>query len=159
MKTKIYKLTRWLCTLLLGVLGFTSCEKDKENIGDLPSAYGCPTADYLYVGVVTDQAGNPIKGIKVKLNGYRSDGKGGSIEMTTYETDSNGSYSTEISKGLTYQMQSITYTDIDGADNGGEFESQTVKLTDMDKLQLRKGEGWYNGVFKLSAEVKLKNKE
>ena len=56
-------------------------------------------------------------------------------------------------------MQSITYTDIDGADNGGEFESQTVKLTDMDKLQLRKGEGWYNGVFKLSAEVKLKNKE
>ena len=45
MKTKLYKLTRWLCTLLLGVLGFTSCEKDEENIGDLPSAYGCPTAD------------------------------------------------------------------------------------------------------------------
>ena len=68
MKTKIYKLTRWLCTLLLGVLGFTACEKEDE-IGDTPAAYGTPTADYIFEGVVTDQAGNPIKGIEVQIDG------------------------------------------------------------------------------------------
>lgn len=155
MKTKIYKLTRWLCTLLLGVLGFTSCEKDEENIGDLPSAYGCPTADYLYVGVVTDQAGNPIKGIEVQIDGFF---ERGTLRTLKHETAADGTYFTDIYKECGF-VRSITYTDVDGEENGGEFESLTIKPDDMEKLKLRDGEGWYGGVFKLSAEVKLKNKE
>ena len=154
MKTKLYKLTRWLCTLLLGVLGFTSCEKEDE-IGDIPAAYGTPTADYIFEGVVTDQAGNPIKGIEVQIDGSF---ERGTLRTLKHETAADGTYFTDIYKECGF-VRSITYTDVDGEENGGEFESQTVKLTDMDKLQLRKGEGWYNGVFKLSAEVKLKNKE
>jgi putative lipoprotein (rSAM/lipoprotein system) len=80
------------------------------------------------------------------------------LRTLKHETAADGTYFTDIYKECGF-VRSITYTDVDGEENGGEFESQTVKLTDMDKLQLRKGEGWYNGVFKLSAEVKLKNKE
>ena len=155
MKTEIYKLTRWLCTLLLGVLGFTACEKD-EDINDLPCAYGTPTADYMFEGEVTDQEGNPIKGIEVKLNGYFYDHLS---EESNFETSSDGKYSTRIYKDANFRIKSLTFTDVDGAENGGEFESQTIKPDDMESLQLRKGEGWYNGVFKLTAEVKLKNKE
>lgn len=156
MKTKIYKLTRWLCALLLGVLGFTACEKDEENIGDLPSAYGTPTADYLFEGVVTDEAGNPIKGIEVQIDGSF---ERGSLRTLKHETAADGTYFTDIYKECGF-VRSITYTDVDGEENGGEFESLTIKASDMEELQLRKGDrDWYGGVFKLSAEVKLKNKE
>jgi putative lipoprotein (rSAM/lipoprotein system) len=154
MKTKLYKLTRWLCTLLLGVLGFTSCEKEDE-IGDTPAAYGTPTADYIFEGVVTDQAGNPIKGIEVQIDGSF---ERGTLRTLKHETAADGTYFTNIYKECGF-VRSITYTDVDGEENGGEFESLTIKPDDMEKLKLRDGEGWYGGVFKLSAEVKLKNKE
>ena len=154
MKTKLYKLTRLLCTLLLGVLGFTSCEKEDE-IGDTPAAYGTPTADYIFEGVVTDQAGNPIKGIEVQIDGFF---ERGTLRTLKHETAADGTYFTNIYKECGF-VRSITYTDVDGEENGGEFESLTIKPDDMEKLKLRDGEGWYGGVFKLSAEVKLKNKE
>ena len=154
MKTKLYKLTRWLCTLLLGVLGFTSCEKEDE-IGDTPAAYGTPTADYIFEGVVTDQAGNPIKGIEVQIDGSF---EMGTLRTLKHETAADGTYFTDIYKECGF-VRSITYTDVDGEENGGEFESLTIKPDDMEKLKLRDGEGWYGGVFKLTAEVKLKNKE
>ena len=154
MKTKLYKLTRLLCTLLLGVLGFTSCEKEDE-IGDTPAAYGTPTADYIFEGVVTDQAGNPIKGIEVQIDGFF---ERGTLRTLKHETAADGTYFTDIYKECGF-VRSITYTDVDGEENGGEFESLTIKPDDMEKLKLRDGEGWYGGVFKLSAEVKLKNKE
>ena len=53
-----------LCVAVLGVLGFSACSDDPEGHW---VAYGSPTADYKYMGTVTDEAGNPIEGINVVL--------------------------------------------------------------------------------------------
>lgn len=47
----------------LAALGFTSC----NGWGGQSVEYGTPTVSYHVTGQVTDEAGNPIPGIKVKV--------------------------------------------------------------------------------------------
>ena len=44
---------------------------------------------------------------------------------------------------------------MDGADNGGEFESKSVTV---DPVQIEKGKGWNTGVYKVESDVRLKKK-
>ena len=62
MKTKLSQLTQWLLTTVIALLGFSSCDPL-----DHPVMYGSPTADYKAEGVVTDEDGNPIEGIQIKV--------------------------------------------------------------------------------------------
>lgn len=95
---------------LLSILGFTGCEIISSDM------YGTPLADYIYTGNVTDAEGNPIQGIQVKVT---SD--------AIVSTDENGAFSATL-EGYSYPTSSITFSDIDGEENGGEFASKEVNL-------------------------------
>jgi len=49
--------------------------------------------------------------------------------------------------------------DIDGEDNGGEFQSDTIDIWDLPKKEVKKGSGWYEGKYEVTANIKLKLKE
>ena len=84
----IGKVIKWLCVAVLGVLGFSACSDDPESDS---VAYGSPTADYKYMGTVTDEAGNPIEGINVMINGAVNSTGNASLIL---KTDKDGKFST-----------------------------------------------------------------
>ena len=153
MKNFFVKLTKMLCVAVLGVMGFSACSDDP---GGGAVAYGSPTADYKYMGTVTDEAGNPIEGINVVMNGTIN---GTPLASLTLKTDKDGNFSTVYLRTPSTYFKTIDFIDVDGTANGGEFESQTITFNDMTKTQVKEGDnGWDNGEFELSANIKLKKK-
>lgn len=144
------RLTRWynaVLTALLGLLGFESC--DSNGLEE----YGCPYADYIIKGVVTDEAGIPIKDIKV-IAPYSSemDSQYGQI----MQTDTQGSFMLHEFSSL--RGNDIIFEDIDGEDNNGLFQSDTISVESLPKTRLEKGSGWYEGKYEATANIKLKKK-
>lgn len=150
MKTD-FRFFNWLCTAIISLLGFAACDGEKEILYE----YGSPTADYKYMGIVTDEEGNPIKGINVVFQGSRN-----SLhkEFHRVVTDENGRYSTDYIHWNTGGIYQATYTDVDGEENGGHFEDRIIETYKMEKEKTGEGNSWYNGKFILSTEVKLKAK-
>ena len=98
---------------------------------DVPIMYGTPSADYEIKGKVLDADGDPIKGIKVNVqddwhSAFTSQG-------TECQSLDNGDYSVRIKTFPTDKLHLIVQ-DIDGAENGGEFEEKTVEL-DFSKIE------------------------
>lgn len=147
----IGKVIKWLCVAVMGVLGFAACSDDPEGGY---AAYGSPTADYKYLGTVTDEDGNPIEGINVVMSGdYVSSTPFASL---TLKTDKDGKFSTVTMSSVNTRIKTIEFVDVDGEANGGEFESQTITPKDMTKTQTKEKDGWFVGEFEYSANIKLK---
>ena len=106
--------------------------------------YGCPYADYDVTIKVTDEAGNPIPGIRAKSIG------GNGMNKTT---DSQGEAKDYLKEQ--YYLY-LALEDIDGDANGGRFLPDTLKREDYQMTKTSEGEGWYQGRFDAKAEVKLK---
>lgn len=107
----------------LSILGFSGCAETTET----PCMYGSPQFDYLYSGEVTDTLGNPIKGIQVTFD-----------SQSSVTTDENGSFSAEFLDSYSY-INSITFSDIDGEENGGEFASKEIQADDVDGVETDNG--------------------
>lgn len=153
METTILKFIRAIFVAILGLLGFAACGDDPDL---RPSAYGSPTADYKYMGTVTDEDGNPIEGINVVMSGMVNNTP---LASLTLKTDKDGKFSTiTMSTSRTY-VRTIDFVDVDGPANGGDFESQTITLKEMEVNQVKEGDNsWYLGEFEYSADIKLKKK-
>ena len=74
------RFNRWynaVLTVLLSLMGYSCSSDDIVDEYGVPIAevaYGCPYADYVVKGQVTDEAGNPIPGIQVTApNGSDTD--------------------------------------------------------------------------------------
>ena len=83
------RFNRWynaVLTALLSIIGY-GCSSTDEN-RDVEE-YGCPYADYVVQGSVTDEAGNPIQGINVKAP-YGSDLDSQFAQIV--QTDAKGSF-------------------------------------------------------------------
>lgn len=162
MNRRINKLLNTVTASLLSLLGFSSCSNGVFG-GEEPCLYGSPTSDYHFKGIVTDENGTPIKGIKVvaqiqsENRIYRED--------STY-TDSNGAYQTadkstfnapnDVAEARLY----VSFEDVDGEDNGGDFETTKAVGSDITVKQLSKGDGsWYSGKYELTADKKLNKKK
>ena len=149
-----FRFFSWLYTAVIALLGFAGCSDDPGSMADM---YGVPTADYKYMGTVTDEEGNPIKGINVVFQGSRN-----SLhkEFHRVVTDENGRYLTDYLKwSLSSEgIYQALYTDVDGEDNGGHFEDRIIETYKMEKEKTGEGNSWYNGKFILSTEVKLEAK-
>ncbi|MBQ2429360.1 MAG: radical SAM-associated putative lipoprotein [Alistipes sp.] len=148
MKNFIVKLTKMLCVAVLGVLGFSACSDDPESAS---VAYGVRVLKYCYKGTVTDEDGNPIKGINVVMKG-RFDSKESSL---TISTDDNGEFKSGILVFSKDNVSEVEFVDVDGEANGGEFKSSTLKNGDMTSKDTHKEE---NYDLEYSATVKLKRK-
>lgn len=129
------RIKKRLSLLALALLGFaTACDKET----DPPLVmYGTPRADFRAQGKVTDSEGNPIKGIRV-----RSQEDGGKGILTAED----GGY--DISGSMFPGHVQLTFTDIDGPDNGGEFTERAVDVKFTQDDRTGKGDGsWYSGSF------------
>ena len=142
---------------ILGVLGFSACGGDDDDgPSSTPSAYGTPTATYIYRGTVTDEEGNPIKDIDVVLHGVIEGSMNASLVI---KTDKNGVFRTGYLNTSQTWVETIDFVDRDGEANGGDFESQTLEVKDLDSKKVTEGSGWYQGEFEVQANVQLEKKE
>lgn len=101
------------------LLGFATACENKRTV----DMYGTPYFDYKVKGKVTDKEGAPVKGIEV-----------GSQDAGPVTSESDGSY--ELSgREWSFRQTTLTFTDIDGAENGGEFTEKkvTVEFTEADR--------------------------
>lgn len=101
----------------LTLLGFGGCSDDGGELYTELDMYGTPLVDYRFMGEVTDAEGNPIKGIEVKISSAED----------VVSTDSEGAFKADFSS-YNGGLHSVTFTDIDGAENGGEFTSKQIDV-------------------------------
>ena len=145
---------------LLAMLGFstaaTSCEALNEiGGGGMVCMYGQPSADYVFNAEVIDEDGKPIKGIEVSTpieHPYNS------TDITTALTDSDGKCVLDFKTWPTNEFK-VRATDIDGAENGGEFEAANSFVIIDSKDYKDKGEhGWYQGKATKRVKFQLEKK-
>ena len=154
MRQKITYWIEYLTGCILSLLGFSAC--NGEGWGSMPVEYGCPNADYKVIGTVTDKSGNPLKGIQVESEETIK----GSQEplKSTALTDAEGKFT--ILSGNSFPMDrtlDVVFTDIDGPENGGDFETESVKGAVY--KQTKDGDHhWYEGEFTADVSVALKKK-
>ena len=156
MKDLILKLFR-ITLGLLGVAMIDSCTAKVE--------YGCPHADFEAKGVVTDEEGKGIQGIRVVISAeHPNPSYTGTPIADTLWTNQNGEYDT----GETYQesyvynkfayMDSvkIEFEDVDGQENGGEFQKVSIEVP---VFKVKDGDGhWYDGAYEAGANVTMTKK-
>lgn len=146
----------WFCSLVMVLLGFSGCSKDDP--GRTPDEYGTPHADYKYMGTIVDEEGNPIKGIEAKLVGYNA--LTSSNEVAKFSTDENGKFESEYYSEMVASVSMLEIKDVDGEENGGEFLSETIPVSQMQSTKVAEGESkWHMGSFDRSVTVKLSIKE
>ena len=144
---KIVWVMRRLLYLLLGALGFTACSDN--SINSMMCEYGTPTVQFTVKGRVTDADGKPIKGIVISSKDVYG------LDAVTGE---DGHFATQKIEAIGIHG-TLLFTDIDGAENGGEFETQTVDLDTLPETKVAEGDGdWYMGEYEVTADVKLKAK-
>lgn len=154
MKNKILTIANSLITLILAVIGFSSCGDDNGKY-DLVE-YGTPTTDFNVTGKVTDSNGKPIKGIQVTvINGETSY----KPYMPKVYTDENGNYTTKDSTIVWIRDDMrVEFDDVDGEANGGEFAKDSVVKANMKQHKIKEGKGWYQGKYLFTANKTLKKK-
>ena len=123
-----------LIYILLGLLGFTSC----EHFGSVE--YGTPNVHFSLKARVVDEAGVPIQGIEVRTeDGGYFEYKTGFSDYQGY-IDANGTFWPGTEHGK------VQFVDIDGEANGGEFETLTVDIENATQTEEGSG-GWYEGAY------------
>jgi putative lipoprotein (rSAM/lipoprotein system) len=124
---------------LLALLGFGTIACDNVSMKDVVAEYGCPHINFSLKARVIDEAGKPIEGIEVQT-------KNNAFYMDNY-SDAEGNIDLQVSMWPDTNIDLI-FTDVDGKENGGEFE--TLELNIADKVeQVKEGSGsWYEGGYK-----------
>lgn len=153
MKRRILKSANWIYGLIIALLGFSQgCSISgigAKMYGPQPVEYGAPNAYFKISGRVTDKNDNPIKSIEIKVKNTST--------QDQFKTDELGNYILEYSD-FPRNIVEITYKDIDGEENGGEFEehTETIEIKDSD---YKEGSGnWYKGKVEKVINTKLKLK-
>ena len=153
MKVKINRWYNAILTALLSVLGYGCSSEEPMDMYGTIVEYGCPHADYVVKGTITDEGGKPIKGIKVTApNGSSYD----SQYQQIVQTDASGNFA--LKEFSSMRGSYLFVEDIDGEDNGGDFKSDTIDVRELPHTQVEKGERWYNGKYEATATIKLKKK-
>ena len=124
---------------LLALLGFGAVACNNGSMDDVVAEYGCPHINFSLKARVVDEAGKPIEGIEVQT-------KNNAFYADNY-SDTEGNIDLNVSMWPDTNID-LVFTDVDGAENGGEFE--TLNLNIADKVeQVKEGSGsWYEGGYK-----------
>ena len=148
MKVRINRWYQAVLTVLLSMLGFESCSSDDPGTEE----YGAPYVKYIIKGTVTDEAGLPIPGIQIGAPAPLYSSMGFNLTLT------NASGAFEFNDITLFGEGIITAEDIDGEANGGEFKSDTLRITEMTSKKIEEGKGWYVGKYEAEAKFKLQKK-
>ena len=155
MKNGMKQIWKYLAAGIMGLLGFASCGKSLVDDHDDSAMYGPPPyADYKVMGTVSDEDGKPIKGIRVsvllKYSPWSKD-----VEEKLYSDDKGAFQLTRTVDDL--PPVTISFEDVDGVENGGEFVSTEV-TPKRNRTKDGDGKGSYQGAFEVQADVQLKKK-
>ena len=136
MKTLHYRWNRslnWILTTLLGFLGFSSCEDNGDDPGNIICMYGTPTASYTIKGKVTDQAGQALSDIQIIVSDmeFSYEPRPDFIPDTPYGS---------------HPVNDTLY------ENNPYYQADSLKVTFLRK-DLQGGEGWNRG--NTTQEVKI----
>lgn len=138
-----------LLNILMVLLGFGTSGCDIVGV----AMYGTPNVKFHLSARVVDKDGNPIQGIEVRAK------EGANFNHNTGISDYQGNIDAwgQVWPGSQY---AVTFYDIDGEYNGGEFETLELDISDKVK-QTQKGDGeWYQGAYKAElGDVTLTLKE
>ena len=106
--------------MVIGALGLTGCMAVKYGVPEAVAMYGCPVASFAAEGTVTNEQGEPIKGVKVTVGErqYMSE-----ESMGKALTDEQGQYHITIDR--MFPADSIwLYAD----DSTGVYASDSTKV-------------------------------
>ena len=156
MKVRFIHWYNAILTALLSMLGYGCSTTSNE-----PEMYGTPTADYIFKGRVTDEAGVPIQGIKTSLKQvFKSDDRTYVEGLDSVLTGASGDYQLKYG-GIIGQIDhhsKLIVEDVDGEANGGKFLSDTIDIDFKNNaVQIKNGDsGWYEGTYEISQDIRLK---
>ena len=116
----------------------------------LTACYGVPHADFKVSGKVMDEENQPINNIQVQVGN----------EWNKVYTDTAGNYQIHGELGLDeFQTLRVAVTDVDGEENGGEYESAMIDLK-YENDELKDGDKhWDKGTLTKEINFILKKKE
>ena len=63
-----------------------------------------------------------------------------------------------MTDGFINERRKVIFEDTDGTANGGDFQGDTLSLTDLEKTLVEKGGEWYKGKYEMKGDVTLKAK-
>ena len=159
MKVRFYRWYNAVLTALLSMLGY-GCSSDEPDMYGTPVAeYGVPYATYMVEGTVTDEANNPIQGIKTSIKGIFPNGDKVYVDaVDSVLSDASGKYQLRY-RGMDRPDYKLTVEDTDGEANGGEFLSDTLDIEYGKAVKVKNGDGaWNGGEYQIQQAVKLKKK-
>ena len=164
MKNKTNILFKTLYGFLMTVLGFSSCDSINDII-EPRAEYGQPHAEFKLVGEVKSSEGKPVKGVRVIVKPY-VEGTAQEIldwNRDTLFTDAEGKFSKDKLKHTwpsKMKGSTIIFEDVDGPENGGEFEPLTMNDKEFSVEQISEGHGnWYDGVYLVTANAIMSPKK
>ena len=154
MRNLIYRVVRILCVSAIGLFGFSSCEEHSDE-------YGTPITSFQYWGYVADEAGNPIKGINVIMSGTINGMPNVQLKTESFMFDEDTSvFETGRFSLADTHITTIDFVDVDGEENGGDFQSVTITPQDLVKSSgyVDRPEFSVSTVVYYKADIKLKKK-
>ena len=158
MKNLFYTTVGTLFSTALAALGFSSCNLNTPQ----PCEYGTPIIKFRVVGQVTDEKGTPIQGIKVPVlrqSGIRYHQLSKECNDSAF-TDTQGNFTTQVIRDHSIDKQLVVVEDIDGDQNGGKFETDSIKFSELQNKRIKPGTGSWNwGEYELSGKIKLQKKK
>lgn len=126
-----------------------SCSVD-SIMNDFPNSDVAAVANYQVSGTVSDGNGAALSGIRVV-----ADYSDGPVYLAdTLYTDKDGRFSKFLSAPRVDKFF-MTFSDIDGAANGGEFVTKYVEVT---PIRTEISSGYFGGSFVVAADVTLDRK-
>ena len=142
------KITGKIIAGLLALIGFAGCDSNGSQL-----EYGSPHADFEIKGRVVNEAGDPIRDVKIVVTDADNGGYKGR-EVGVGITDSRGSYT--VSGGwFGHPSLTVSAEDIDGEMNGGEFAEKEQEF-DLKPEDYVGGDGnWYDGKVTKTADFTL----
>ena len=122
---------------LLALIGFGAGACDNDW-GDVVPEYGCPRMTFSLKARVIDEEGNPIAGIEVQTKGH--------VYYSANFSDAEGNI--DLTTGMWPNINiDVIFTDVDGEENGGEFETLELNISDK-VVKVKEGDGrWDNGEY------------
>lgn len=140
---------------LLAVMGFSACEEQALM-------YGAVYADYTIKGAVTNEADEPLSGIRIRSPwtvNYNDTIY--TVKEDTVYTDANGEFTyTYMLPGASMREEGtpLLIEDIDNEANGGSYAPDSVSVS-FDGVELTGGKGWYMGKAEKEVNIRLKEKQ
>ena len=140
--------TSKLIARLLAMLGFGAAAVGCEGL----LMYGSPYSEFDLNGRVTDEAGSPVRDIKIVLKPDADS----EHEMGVAISDANGVFRIYLEHdGGRRSGVAVIAEDIDGDKNGGEFAPQTLEI-EIEPSEYKGGDGdWDDGRVTKTAEFTL----